>query len=128
MSNNKTINTTACYCGSHGCVVHIDWETVSQETIQAWKREHDASLMEEIEGVKCRLYKRDWYVGAKQESDGLWHAVIGRQTYEDKGVVKTEQIIVTPREKKLELLSQAQKDIDDTVRKWALIKSQGYKS
>lgn len=123
--NNVAIST--CHCGAIGCFIHVDWETVPQETIQAWKREHHTATLEEIDGVKCRLYKRDWYVGAKQGEDGLWHAVIGRQTYNDRGVVKTEQILVTPLEKKLELLSQAQKDIDNTVRRWAHLRNQIYK-
>lgn len=120
--NNNYISV--CTCGAPGCFAQGDWETVTQEAIAMWKRTHHANTSEKVDEVNCRLYKRDWYVGAKQLEDGLWHAVIGRQTYNDRGVVKTEQIPVTPMEKKLDVIAQAQKSIDDTVRHWGFIRSQ----
>lgn len=116
-------NLSFCHCGIKNCTEHEDWTPVTQGEISIWKRVNEYKQSEKVDTVNCRLYKRDWYVGAQIKEDGLWHSVVGRQTYDERGVVHTNQIFVKPSEVKSEVIGQTQKNIDIAVRHWALSRS-----
>lgn len=100
-----------------------DFEMVLPPEIQVWKRFNEPKTTELVSDVRCRLYKRDWYVGARAGEDNLFYPVVGRQTYRESGVIPVEIINVAPSPNKMALINELQKGIDKTQKYWALSKS-----